>query len=241
MIADLDKRSTDKSAVVRESGLPSEEALHESLAATLPEEVAAMNVDNFVVRPKRKLVERFAKPEAWRKLGRNQLIELSEEIAGLPSELDPEDEEAKRTDLLILTTQLALLRAEPVFKKLDEQVRTIASLLEENSRIPAIQQRFALIQEIQTDEWWQDVTLGLLENARKGLRDLVKLIEKKRRKPVYSDFEDVMGAEVTVDLPGVATSGLSENFRVKARQFLREHENHIAINKRADERTAHRN
>src|SRR6266542_5350196 len=58
-----------------------------------------------------------------------------------------------------------------------------------------------------------------------------KSIEKKRRKPVYSDFEDQMGTEVVIDLPGVTTSGLSENFRAKALQFLREHEDHIAIQK----------
>ena len=71
----------------------------------------------------------------------------------------------------------------------------------------------------------------MLENVRKRLRVLVKLIEKRRRKPVYSDFEDQMGTEATVELPGVTTSGYSENFRAKARQFLRQHENHIAIQK----------
>jgi type I restriction enzyme R subunit len=231
IIAELDKRAGDKITVVREDEPESEETLREKLTAILRDEVAAMNTDNFVVRPKRKLVERFAKPEAWRKLGINDFNKLAEEIAGLPSELDPEDEEAKRFDLLILTTQLAVLRTEPQFKRLRDQVRTIASLLEDNSRIPAIQQRLPLIQEIQTEEWWQDVTVGMLENARKALRDLVKLIEKKRRKPVYSDFEDELGSEVTIDLPGVTTSGLSESFKSKARRFLREHENHITINK----------
>ena len=71
----------------------------------------------------------------------------------------------------------------------------------------------------------------MLEHTRKSLRDLVKLIEKKRRKPVYSDFEDELGTEVTIDLPGVTTSGLSESFKSKARRFLREHESHITINK----------
>ena len=231
MIAELDKRGTGKTATAREGEPEPEETLREKLAETLRDEVAAMNTDNFVVRPKRKLVERFARPEAWRKLGNNDFVELSEEIAGLPSELDPEDEEAKRFDLLILSTQLAVVRAEPQFKRLRDQVRTIANLLEENSRIPAIQQRLALIQETQTEEWWQDVTIGMLENARKALRDLVKLIEKKRRKPVYTDFEDQMGGEVMIDLPDVTTSGLSESFRSKARQFLREHEDHITINK----------
>ena len=59
-----------------------------------------------------------------------------------------------------------------------------------------------LIQDVQTDEWWQDVTVPMLEVVRRRLRDLVKLIEKQQRKPIYTDFEDEMGAETGVDLPG---------------------------------------
>ena len=34
----------------------------------LRSEVASMNVNNFVVRPKRKLVEQYAQPQAWKNL-----------------------------------------------------------------------------------------------------------------------------------------------------------------------------
>ena len=51
----------------------------------------------------------------------------------------------------------------------------------------------ALILEIQTDEFWQDVTLPMLETVRRRLRALVKLIEYKKRTLVYSDFEDSIG------------------------------------------------
>src|SRR5262249_27785674 len=70
------------------------EQVRKAVAGRLQREVAAMNVDNFVVRPHRRLVERYAKPEAWIKLAGEALAELSHEVAGLPSELDPENEEA---------------------------------------------------------------------------------------------------------------------------------------------------
>ena len=86
--------------------------------------------------------------------------------------------------------------------------------------------------DIQTDEWWQDVTVPMLEVIRKRLRALVKLIEKKQRKPLFTDFEDMVGDEAIIDLPGfTATPGNFEKFRDKARAFLREHENHISIHK----------
>ncbi len=72
------------------------------IAETLHDEITSMNLDNFIVRPKRRLVEKYSKPEAWIKLSSEDLSELSHEVAGLPSELQPEAEEAKRFDLLIL-------------------------------------------------------------------------------------------------------------------------------------------
>ena len=61
----------------------------------------------------------------------------------------------------------------------------------------------ALIQDVQTDEWWQDVTVPMLEGVRRRLRDLVQLIEKQQRKPIYTDFEDEMGGETAVDSAGL--------------------------------------
>ena len=164
-----------------------------AIADQLHGEVAAMNLDNFVVRPKRRWVEKYAKPDRWTVLTVEELRELAAEVAGLPSELEAEPEEAKRFDLLILNLELALLRSEPAFERLREQVRAIAGLLEEKSAIPMVREQMPLIQDVQTDEWWQDVTIPMLERVRKRLRSLVKLIEKRKRKTIYTDFEDEMG------------------------------------------------
>jgi type I restriction enzyme R subunit len=206
-------------------------ALREEAASLLHAEVAAMNLDNFVVRPKRRLVEKYAKAAAWTTLKEDSLAELAHEVAGLPSEQDPEDEEAKRFDLLILKLQLAVLRAEPAFQRLSDQVKAIAGLLEEKASIPMVRQQLLLIEEIQSDEWWQDVTTPILEIARKRLRALVKLIDKQKRTLIYTDFEDQMGGESPVDLPGFDAPDSFERFRAKARAFLKEHEDHITIHK----------
>ena len=190
-----------------------------------------MNLENFLVRPKRRLVEKYANAEAWSKLPTEALSELASEVAGLPTEVEAEDQESKRFDLLMLRLQLAVLRSEPGFKKISEQIRAIAGLLEEKASIPMVQAQLALIQEVQEDEWWQDVTVVMLENVRKRLRALVKLIDKQQRKPIYTDFEDQMGDETTVELPMFASPVGFERFRAKARAFLRQHEDHITIHK----------
>ncbi len=205
--------------------------LRGQVATLLHTEVAAMNLDNFVVRPKRRWVEKYAKPDAWTVLPEESLSELAHEVAGLPSERGAEDEEAKRFDLLILKLQLAVLRSEPSFDRLRDQVRAIAGLLEEKASIPMVRQELALILEIQSDEWWQDVTAPMLETTRRRLRGLVRLIDKHQRRPLYTDFEDEMGGESELGLPGFDTPDSFERFRAKARAFLKEHEDHIAIHK----------
>lgn len=226
LIAELDKDRSD--LVVREEP---ERDLRAETAELLRAEVAAMNVENFVVRPRRELVERFAEARAWEKLTQSDSLDLSHQVAGLPTQLEAEDEEAKRFDMLMLNLQLAVLRSEQRFSKLQKSVKAIAGLLEEKSSIPMIQAQMALIQEIQTDEWWEHVTPQMLENARKRLRLLVKLIDKQQRKPIYTDFVDVMGDEKEVEFAAFAAVDDFEQFRSKARRFLREHEDHIAIHK----------
>jgi len=86
-----------------------------------------------------------------------------------------------------------------------------------------------LIQAIAGDKWWNDVTLGMMENARKRLRLLVKLIEKSKKKVVYTDFIDELGTETTIQLPEVANGLDMAKFKDKARQFLKAHEGHLAL------------
>ncbi len=238
LIGELDDRLEGTYwSVAREQRLPphghpeSDDEVRALTAALLQREVVSMNLDNFVVRPRRRLVEKYAKPEAWAVLSPEALSELSHEVAGLPSEIDPEGEEAKRFDLLVLNLQLALLRSEPAFERLRDQVKELAGLLEEKSAIPMVRHQMALIQDVQTDEWWQDVTVPMLEGMRRRLRELIKLIEKQKRKPIYTDFEDEMGGETAVELPGFGQGTDYAKFRAKAQAFLRAHQDHVAIHK----------
>jgi type I restriction enzyme R subunit len=213
-------------------GLPTTpRELREDTAELLRAEVAAMNVDNFVVRPKRRLVETYAKPEAWLRLTPEAAADINRDLAGLPSGLPSEEEEAKRFDLLLLNLQLAVLRVEPGFALLRDRLKAIAERLAEKSNIPMVQPHMALILELQTEEWWQDVTAPMLEGVRRRLRGLIKLIDKRQRQVVYTDFEDEMGSATVIELAGFTTSDGFARFREKARQFLRAHADHLSIRK----------
>jgi type I restriction enzyme R subunit len=210
---------------------PTPGELRAAVAEGLRSEVAAMNPENFVVRPKRALVEKYGKPEAWTTLSAAAVGELADEIAGLPAEKEAEPEETKRFDLLMLRLQLALLKQKPSFANLRDQVKKIADLLAEQPNIPMIAAQMELIQEVQGDPWWQDVTVPMLEVVRKRLRGLVVLIEKAERKAIYTDFEDELGPAAEIELPAISGGDSFERFRIKARQFLNEHKDHLTIAK----------
>lgn len=226
LIAELDRTPVTKAG----PGDASIE-LRAETASLLHGVVASMNLNNFVVRPKRAYVERFAKAEAWDTLEKEDLIDLASEVAGLPSTVEAEDEDAKRFDLLLLNLQLAVLRTEPRFMKLRDQVQEIADLLEERATIPMVKEQLVLLEELQSLGWWEGVTVSMLEQVRKKLRLLVRFIERSRRSLLYTNFEDEIGPDIEVDLIGIQPFEPFERFREKARAFLREHEDNVAIHR----------
>jgi type I restriction enzyme R subunit len=204
--------------------------LRGEIAQLLRDRVTAMNVHNFVVRPRRQSVEKFAKAEAWQALSADDFSELAEQVADLPTELMDSDEDAKRFDLLMLRMQLAVLKATPDFSSLKERIQKIAALLDEQSNIPAIKAHLVLIQNLMSEEWWEGVTTPMLETVRKQLRALIKLIPKGQKIVVYTDFEDELIDDPTIiALPDVTVGLDMAKFKDKARQYLLQHEDHLSL------------
>ncbi len=194
-----------------------------SIRELLHAEVGAMNTDNFIVRTKRRLVERFQDASRWTNLSDEDYLNLQTSIAGLPAETPREPVESKRFDLLVLRLQLAILTSASSFKRLSEQVQGICSVLEEHKSIPMISKHIELIKAAQAEEWWQDVTVPMLEQLRLRLRGLVTIVQHPKGSPVYTDFEDELGEEELIELPAFRGGASFERFKEKARAFLREH------------------
>ena len=205
--------------------------LGESIRDQLHYEVCAMNISNFIVRPKRQYVEQYNKRDRWTKLSNEDISKLVRHVAGLPSELDVEDITARIFDNTCLQLQLAVLHNSPAFMTLQKRVRDIASNLEEKTAIPMVRAQIELIIDIQSDEYWDGITLPLIESMRKKLRDLVQFIDKQKQNTVYSDFEDELGEPVDWDaLP--STVGIDiERYKKKVESYILAHQNHITINK----------
>lgn len=192
--------------------------------------VSTMNLDNFVVRTKRQLVEKYQASESWATLSDEMRDELIDDVAPLPNAMKSEPEEAKRFDLLMFNLEIALLKGSKRFERLKKQLVDIASALDEQTAIPVIAAQHALILDILSDTWWEGVTVPLLELVRLRLRGLVLHIEKGKKAIVYTNFEDELGKAQPLDLPQVGEVDFAR-FKKKVRHFLREHEDHIAIAK----------
>lgn len=100
LITELDTRhKPDGTEPPEGSGDQTEPGLRWDIARQLHATVSGMVLDNFLVRPHRKLVEDYGQWSAWSTMTTEAATEVAENLAGLPSTHKDSDEDAKRFDL----------------------------------------------------------------------------------------------------------------------------------------------
>jgi type I restriction enzyme R subunit len=202
--------------------------LYQSVREHLTREVAGMPLDNFIVRSRRRWVEKFQKPESWDHLGEEDRHELSEHVAGLPTSETDTDTDAKRFDLLCMRIQLAMLRKatfEPLRKALVKQVHQ----LEAKAAVPDVAREMELILEVQTGDWWTDATPDMIEEVRRRLRSLMSLIEPDKQVVINTNLADLMGDKREIELVDLGGASSLAQFRRKARAYIDAHADHVTI------------
>lgn len=205
--------------------------LRKGLADGLYDEVAAMNRENFIVRMHLEAVERYQNPERWKALSEADREMLQREIAGLPSELETDDIESRLFDLTALRMQLALAENDTAtLERQRQKVIEIAMLLEEKTTIPAVKAQLGYLAALQETGFWEGLNLAMLEEMRLRLRGLVPFLDKKKRKIVYTDFQDqIIGVreEEAIFMPKMTGA----QYEKKVRDYLRNHLDHLVIHR----------
>ena len=206
--------------------------LRERLIDELHREVVNMNQNNVEVRRSLEHVDKYKDRNHWKKLDDENIFDIKKHIAGLPSELQPSHELAKRFDLVCHNLQLYLLNNQP--KKIDEyayKITKIAHSLEQKQSIPLISNKLKLILEVQTDAYWQDVNVSIVEELRIGLRELVQYVELNEKKIIYTDFEDHIEQEQDFDFNQILSGNDLKQYQIKTESFIKKHNDHITIQK----------
>lgn len=200
-----------------------------AIRSRLHETVKGMNVDSFMIRPKRGYVERYADLTRWEVLSEEDEAGIVEHLSGLQSDYDEGDAICRGFDLLILNAQTELLVGDVAFEGRKQALRGIAAALTDKGTIPQVAKQMDLIEAMQDDIFWGAPSCGLLEQVRVALRELVRFLEKTAQQPVYTNFKDSMGELEEVDLPG-SSQGFAK-YRMKIQQYLLAHQDHIVIHK----------
>ncbi len=137
---------------------PEQTELRNTLLDDLHQHVATMEKENFLVRRHQRTVEEFSNRERWEQLSEDDREAIAQSLAFLPNDLQSENRLAKEFDLLCLKIQLSILKRTNNFINLRDKVRDILSPLEGKKDIPMIKEQLPLIQEVQAEDWWTDVT-----------------------------------------------------------------------------------
>jgi type I restriction enzyme R subunit len=190
-----------------------------------------MENNNFLVRKHLKQVEEFQKRDRWNDLSESDTEAIADSLAHLPNGLPKEDELAKRFDLLCLKLQLSILKGTIDFVILRDKLKDLLDRLEEKQTIPMVKEQLPLIEAVQNESWWSNVTPIMVESVRVKIRNLVKFIDRTQQTIVYTDFQDELGDIELVDVPVQQTGFSPYQYRKKVEAYIREHEDHIAIHK----------
>ena len=134
-------------------------------------------------------------------------------------------------DLTALRMQLALAEGnEGVYENHRQRMVEIAMLLEEKTAIPAVKAQLAYLASMQESSFWEGMNLNGLEDLRLRLRALVPLLDKKKRKIVYTDFQDEV-LNVRRDEPVAMPKMTGAQYETKVRSYLDSHRDHLVIHR----------
>lgn len=197
------------------------------MVSELIEGVRALDMNGFRVKLHLRYVETYREEQAWQQLNTASVMEVKEHISPIINPM-PGDELAKRFDYLVYTVKLAYLQSKNAVKP----IRNIISTAEQLSKlgtIPQVLEQKAVIERVQTTEFWDNADIFELEKVRLALRDLLKFIERGKQVIYYTDFRDEV-LDLSENSAMYNTNDL-KNYQKKVEFYLKEHLDLMAVYK----------
>ena len=197
------------------------------LVDDLHKAVIELNNDSFMVKRHMKYVEMFRNINAWSGLGTVEVSNVKEHISPL---IKPkkEDELSRRFDHLLYSISLGILQSKNVQTPINIVVTT-AELLSAKYSIPQVAKQKDIIERVQTQEFWDAVSIIELDTVRVALRELLQYLDKFKRKIYYTGFEDKIIA--ASEGSPIFDSNDLKDYRKKVEFYLKEHGNNLCVYK----------
>lgn len=179
------------------------------------------------VRLKKEYVERYRQEAIYTELSDIDVKDLQIQVAPLVTN-DEEDSDALRFDSLMYGHMCALFSGVAT-KSYENRILHICSELEKIITIPQVKDKLPIIQRVSAEEFFVDTSLLTLEQLRRDLRDLVKFLDSKKRKAVFTNIKDTVTSKtegVTVD-----TGEDFSDYRMKVNRYIQDHANSTVMHK----------
>lgn len=198
----------------------------EKLKEELHEQVSQLNRNRIDVRSEWARVDKYSSEKAWEYLSPVDVVEVKSHVSPLLMSKS-ENENRKRFDIIMLNIELSRFDKEVVADAYIQKVVAIASTLQKKKlSIDAVKAKLGTLKEVQTDAFWEEVTISELERVRKELRELVQFLEPNESKIFEVNIEDTIRDGEEVELPKLTMS-----YRQKVMEYLCENSDNPVIQK----------
>lgn len=205
------------------------QAFRSELVATCYSGVCALSDDLVSVRLQKQYVEKYRKRDSFKALSEMDKYELTKYIAGLITSNDT-DEFAKRFDNFMYGLMLANIDQLPKLGYFQKQLILTAELLEKKSTIPQVKAKLTLIKDVQTDAFWENISILTLEMVRQELRELMQfLIDDNTRPKIFTRLDDPVIDKQEGEVLDAAYD--FEDYKKKVNRYIEEHKNDAVIYK----------
>lgn len=214
-----------------ENATEEDRTMAENYISDLHKSIATLNHKRFVVRKELRVVNEYTLKARWENISKGDIADICMHLSGLPEINDPDDETARRFDLIVLSLQLALLMESNKQVNYIARISRVGMLLLKKQNIPAVYAKIETIKAVQPDEFWRSVSIAQLEKVRCDLRDLIKFIDREEKRTVYTSFEDDLDISNIKARDIIPSYTNMQGYRDRVESYVRKNKDHLVIHK----------
>ena len=192
-------------------------------------QIQALDTSRFDVKMNLQFVEKYKYEATWNNIGESEAIELKENISGLLTSDESDNELSRRFDLVILAIQMALISGTEGTKPKSKLMGSARQVSKVN--VPDVVEKMSLLKEVQSEGFWQVVDVYKLEDVRIELRELMKYLQRESKAIFYTNFTDTIEVDHVSDRDIIGIHENLEPYRQRVEQFIRSQSNHLTIHK----------